>query len=205
MSKYTPEELEVGISRTSADLNDKYDMPMGRPGKIGRYTKSAKPITKTEQFRTAYVTHNKHPLTYREARFIDAYMQHGDKAKAVEEAGFDVKNKAGKGQALLKKDYIADEIAYRTEIYASECVANRQELMEFYTAAMRGEIQDQFGLDPTLTDRLRAADSLKKVLIDDVERGKQVHAQQVVVNIDMNRDTTDGESGQTVSIEQISD
>ena len=198
-SKYTPEELELGISRTSAELNDKYEMPMGKPG---RYTKSVKPITKTETYGKVYVTHTKHPLTYREARFIDAYMQHGDKAKAVEEAGFDVKNKSGKASSLLKKDYIADEIAYRTEIYASECVANRQEVLEFYTAAMRGEIKDQFDLDPTLTDRLRAADSLKKVLIDDVERGKQAQAQQVIVNIDMNRDS---EPTQVVDVQQISD
>lgn len=187
------------IMRTSKDVNGKYDI-FSKP-KINKYGTSAKPITETEMYRTHYVTHTQHKLDFREARFIDAYMVNYDGAEAVEKAGYKVKNKASKANSLLKKDYIADEIAYRTEIYASECIADRQEVLEYFTAVMRGEVKDQFDLDAPLSERTAAAKELKKVLIDDVERGKQVQAQQVVVNIDMNRD----DEYTSVDIQQVSD
>lgn len=188
------------IMRTSKDVDGKYDI-FSKP-KLNRYGTKAKPITETETYRFKYVTHTRHPLTFREARFIDAYMVNYDGAEAVEKAGFKVKNKASKARELLKKDYIADEIAYRTEIYASECIADRQELLEYLTAVMRGDVKDQFDLDAPLSERTAAARELKKILIDDVERGKAVQAQQVVVNIDMSR-TED--MAETVTVEQISD
>lgn len=190
------------IMRLSKDIVSKYEL--GKTPKINRYKTDAKPITQTETYKKQYVTHTRHPLTFREARFIDTYMVNYDGTEAVEKAGFKVKDKAGKARKLLNTDYIADEIAYRTELYASECIADRQEVLEYFTAVMRGEVKDQFDLDAPLSERTAAARELKKVLIDDVERGKQVQAQQVVVNIDMNR-TEDTEDNQTVSIEQISD
>ena len=194
--------MSDAIMRTSKDIESKYDI-FGKP-KINRYGTSAKPITQTEMYRTHYVTHTQHRLDFREARFIDAYMVNYDGAEAVEKAGYKVKDKQGKARALLKKDYIADEIAYRTELYASECIADRQEVMEYLTAGMRGEIKDQFGLDAPMSERTACARELKKILIDDVERGKQVQAQQVVVNIDMSRND-DEEIIPEVNITQLSD
>lgn len=188
------------IMRTSKDVESKYDI-FKKP-KINSFNTNAKPITETETYRFQYVTHTRHKLTFREARFIDAYMVNYDGAEAVEKAGFKVKNKTAKARELLKKDYIADEVAYRTEIYASECIADRQEVLEYFTAVMRGEVKDQFDLDAPLSERTAAARELKKVLIDDVEKGKQVQAQQVVVNIDMNRDS---ELDTVVDIQQLSD
>ncbi len=198
MPKYTDEEIEAGIMRTDKKLNSTYTLQ-----KMGRYSSSAKPITQTETYRRAYVTHDKHPLTYREARFIDEYMASGDKVLAVEKAGFTVKYKSNKANELLKKDYIADEIAYRTEIYASELIADRNEVLEYLTAVMRGEVKDQFGLDAPLAERTAAAKELKKVFIDDVEKGKNAQAQQVIVNIDMSRDEEEPDT--VVDIQQLSD
>lgn len=189
------------IMRTSKDVNGKYDI-FKKP-KINNYKTNVKPITQTETYKTHYVTHTQHRLDFREARFIDAYMVNYDGVEAVEKAGYKVKDKAGKARNLLKKDYIADEIAYRTEIYASECIADRQEIMEYFTAVMRGEVKDQFDLDAPLSERTACARELKKILIDDVEKGKNVQAQQVIVNIDMNRDGEDSES--VVDIQQLSD
>ena len=196
--KLNEEEIDDAIMRTDKPLNSKYDMIQ----KWGRYSTSAKPITVTELHRNQYVTHNKHPLSFREARFIDIYMACGDKAQAAEEAGFKVKNFGTKGSALLKKDYIADEIAYRSEIYAHDLVADRQEVLEYFTAVMRGEVKDQFNLDAPLSERTAAAKELKKIFIDDADRGKNVQAQQVVINIDMNRDD---EETTEVDIQQLSD
>ena len=149
--------------RVSKEVNNKYDLI--DKAKISRYSTSVKPITETETYRTQYVTHTKHKLTFREARFIDAYMVNYNGEEAVEKAGFDVKDKKAKARRLLKTDYIADEIAYRTEIYASECIADRQEVLEYFTAVMRGEVKDQFDLDAPLSERTACAKELKKILL----------------------------------------
>ena len=188
------------IQRLSANIVSKYEL--SQKPRINKYKTDAQPITETETYRKQYVTHTRHPLTMREARFIDVYMVNYDGAEAVEKAGFDVKDKKAKARLLLSKDYIKDEIIYRTEIYASECIADRQEILEYFTAGMRGEIKDQFGLDAPMSERTACASELKKILIDDVEKGKNVQAQQVVVNIDMSRDE---EPGQVVDIQQLSD
>ena len=192
----TEEEINSAEVRKSLKSVANYDLKQGTIFK-------AQPITKTEMYRGKYVTHNKHPLSFREARFIDTYMAYGDLTKAVEAAGFDVKNKCQKGHALLEKDYIADEIAYRNELYASQLVADRDEVMRYFTAVMRGEVKDQFNLDAPLTERTRAAEALAKRLIDDPAKAKQnIAAQQVVVNIDFSRDDT---VSPVVDVQQLSD
>ena len=45
---------------------------------------------------------------------------------------------------------------------AKKRVADANEVIEFYTAVMRGQVKDQFGLDASLADRLKAGDSLMK-------------------------------------------
>jgi len=163
----------------------------------------ATPITQTETYKNRYVTHNKHKLTMREYRFIDAYMASGDGKEAVIKAGYKVKGVSAKANQLLKTDYIADEIAYRTEILRSAQVADRHEILSFLTAVMRGEVKDQFGLDAQLKDRIDAGEKLAKRLIDDPVKMKQnVAAQQVVVNIDFNRDE---EVNPVVDVQQLSD
>lgn len=41
-------------------------------------------------------------------------------------------------------------------------IADSNEVLRFYSAVMRGEVKDQFGLDASLSDRLKAGDSLMK-------------------------------------------
>lgn len=41
-------------------------------------------------------------------------------------------------------------------------MADADEVLRFYSAVMRGEVKDQFGLDASLTDRLKAGDALMK-------------------------------------------
>ena len=163
---------------------------------------TASPITVTETKKHIYVTHSGHKLTYKEARFIDAYMLTGDRIKAVEEAGYKPKDKSDCARKIIKKDYIADEISYRNELYKNAQVADRHEILAFYTAVMRGEVKDQFDLDASLRDRLDAGEKLAKRIID-VEEKKNVQAQQVVVNIDFNRDNNSEET--VIDLQQLSD
>ena len=43
-----------------------------------------------------------------------------------------------------------------------ERIASADEVMQFYSDVIRGKIKDQFGLDASLNDRIKAADSLMK-------------------------------------------
>ena len=104
MMDRTPKMTETDINMTekwkslNSDVTE-YELNSIPKGK-------AKPIVQTERFRHGYITHTKHPLSMREARFIDEYMACGDGAIAVEKAGFTCKNKASKANSLLRKDYI---------------------------------------------------------------------------------------------------
>lgn len=192
----TDEELDLAEIGTSLKFDTKYEL-----GRIPQST--AKKITKTELFKDHYVTHTMHPLTFREARFIDEYMASGDRKSAVEKAGFKCKSPKRKAWELLRKDYIAEEIVYRSQLYQSALTADATEVMQYFTAVMRGQVKDQFNLDAPLTERTRAAEALAKRLIDDPAKAKQnAVAQQVVVNIDFNRDE---EQTQTVDVQQLSD
>ena len=192
----TDEEIDLAEIGMSLNVGAKYEL-----GKLPEAT--ARRITQTEKFRHGYVTHTKHPLSFREAMFIDEYMLCGDGKLAVEKAGFTCKDKRRKAWELLRKDYISEEIVYRQQLYHNALTADSEEVLQYFTAVMRGQVKDQFNLDAPLAERTRAAEALAKRLIDDPAKAKQnAVAQQVVVNIDFNRDE---EQTQTVDVQQLSD
>ena len=106
----------------------------------------------------AHTTHNGHRLTVKEERFINSYMKCGIATQAYREAGYTGKSPS----SILNKPHILDEINYRTQLAASEGVADANEIMKYLTSVMRGEIADQFGLDAPLSERTSAARELKK-------------------------------------------
>ena len=67
-----------------------------------------------------------------------------------------------KGVQNLKKPQISSYIKRRLDEQEAAQVADSNEILKFYTAVMRGEIKDQFGMDASLSDRLKAGDSLMK-------------------------------------------
>ena len=115
-------------------------------------------------------THNGQRLTPKESQFINLYLKYEDCAKAAEEAGYSVrqnfKNKTAqyfkKGQQLLAKDYISDEIAWRWKQMQSVNIATAEEVMQYLTRVMRGEEKDQFDIDASIADRTAAAKELNR-------------------------------------------
>lgn len=112
------------------------------------------------------LTNTGHLLTVKEAKFIDEYIKTGNGQKSVIEAGYKSKTPKQYAQALLSKDYLADEIKFRLEKHKSESIAEADEIMQYFTAVMRGEITDQFGLEAPLGERTKAAMELAKRKID---------------------------------------
>ena len=108
------------------------------------------------------VTHDGYPLSVKEAKFIDLFLTSGNVQKSLREANLTMRSIAG-------KDYITDEITYRLDCLKKETIADADEIMQYFTSVMRGEVKDQFGLDAPLSERTAAARELAKRIVDVTE------------------------------------
>lgn len=101
-------------------------------------------------------------LTPKQQAFADYYIECGNATEAAKRAGYSKNNVGENAAKTLKNPNVSAYIAERMEEQARKRVADANEVIEFYTAVMRGEVKDQFGLDASLSDRLKAGDSLMK-------------------------------------------
>lgn len=101
-------------------------------------------------------------LTLKQKAFAEYFIECGNASEAARKAGYS-KNSAGSiGEENLKKPEISAYIHLRMTEQDAKRVASADEVLQFYTSVMRGEVKDAFGLDPGLAERLKAADSLYK-------------------------------------------
>lgn len=101
-------------------------------------------------------------LNERQKAFADYYIQTGNATEAAIKAGYSEKTARFIGSENLTKPDISAYIRERLDEHSNKRVADANEVIEFYTAVMRGEVKDQFGLDASLSDRLKAGDALMK-------------------------------------------
>lgn len=103
-------------------------------------------------------------MTPKQKAFADHYIKTGNATEAARQAGYrgDDASLATIGWENLRKHEISEYIAERLGKQDKNRVADANEVIEFYTAVMRGEVKDQFGLEASLSDRLKAGDSLMK-------------------------------------------
>lgn len=111
-------------------------------------------------------THTGKKLTPQEAAFISAYLVHKNATQAVIEAGYSSKAPDKYGGALLARDKIREEISYRIKAIEDAKIAKSNEILQFYTSVMRGEVLDQFGIEASLDTRIKAANELAKHQIE---------------------------------------
>lgn len=119
------------------------------------------------------------PLTPVEERFVAEYIKSGNIKKATELSGYE-----GSGSTLLQKPNVQKRIRKVMRKLEKETTATAEEVMQYFTAVMRGEISDQFGLDASLADRTKAAQELAKRTIDieNRERGKADASVEIKLN-----------------------
>nr|DAH99016.1 MAG TPA: Terminase small subunit [Caudoviricetes sp.] len=101
-------------------------------------------------------------LTQKQKRFCEEYIKTTNASAAAVAAGYSKKTAGAIGAENLKKPQIAAYIKKRLNEQDAALVADSNEILKFYTAVMRGEVKDQFGLDASLSDRLKAGDNLMK-------------------------------------------
>ena len=137
-------------------------------------------------------TNTGHKLSINEDKFINLYLELGNASESVVKAGYKTKNPRGYAQTLLTKEYIAEEIKFRRDQAYKESQATAAEVMDFLARVMRGEVQDQFGLETPVSERLKAADMLAKRTIDIDNRmagKKNMETPEIQIKLDWSRDT----------------
>lgn len=101
-------------------------------------------------------------LTTKQKAFADYYIETANASESARRAGYSQKTAPAIGAENLRKPQIKAYIAERMEKTDKKRVADADEVIAFYSAVMRGEVKDAFGLDPSLSDRIKAGENLMK-------------------------------------------
>lgn len=101
-------------------------------------------------------------LTPKQKAFADYYIECGNSTEAARKAGYSEKTSRSIGAENLTKPDISAYIAERMQAQNEARVASADEVLQFFSSVMRGEVKDQFGLDASLSDRLNAGKELMK-------------------------------------------
>ena len=123
-------------------------------------------------------------LTQQQKLFCREYIKTGNGEQSAIKAGYSKKTAKVKASQLLTTINVKNEISRLNEKRDSHSIMSAQEVMEFFTKVANGEIKDQFGLDASLNDRIKAAQELAKRTIDIENRIKGVSDNNVTIKLD---------------------
>ena len=101
-------------------------------------------------------------LNGRQKAFADYYLECGNATEAARRAGYKAKNADVTGPRLLGNVGISSYIDEHLEAASGKRIASADEVLEFFSAVMRGEVKDQFGLETSVDTRLNAGKELMK-------------------------------------------
>lgn len=122
-------------------------------------------------------------LTPKQKAFADYYIELGNATEAAIKAGYKKDYAGTNADKLLKNTKIASYIADRVRPTEKKRIATGDEVMEFFSAVMRGEIKDAFDLPPSLADRKDAAKELAKRTVDIESRKASVDIIQNMMTV----------------------
>lgn len=101
-------------------------------------------------------------LKPKELKFAEEWLKTTNATQSAIKAGYSARTAYSAGNRLLKKVDVRQYIDERLAEMKESSIADTNEVMQFLSSTMRGDIPDQFGLDPALNDRLKAAELLGK-------------------------------------------
>lgn len=105
-------------------------------------------------------------LNARQKAFIKEYIKDHNGTQAAIRAGYSPRSANSQITRLLADERIMEEIQRLEREDTAQVIATAQDVMSFFTRAMNGEIKDQFGLEATLSDRIKAGQELAKRTVD---------------------------------------
>jgi phage terminase small subunit len=101
-------------------------------------------------------------LKPKELKFAEEWIKTTNATQSAIKAGYSARTAYSAGNRLLKKVDVKQYIDERLAEMQESSIADTNEVMQFLSSTMRGDIPDQFGLDPALNDRIKAAELLGK-------------------------------------------
>ena len=128
------------------------------------------------------------PLTPKDWKFIFAYIRAETETLDTIGRTASEKIRAGSGYTdyvkdMLNKPNIRKMVKQIMEERTKKTIAEANEVMEYFTSVMRGEVKDQFGLDAPLTERTNAAKELAKRPVDVDLRKQGLADNQITVTL----------------------
>lgn len=123
------------------------------------------------------------PLNEREKVFCREYVKQGNGQQSALKAGYAKKSARQTASRLLTRRNVQQEIARLSQKREQKAIMDANEVMELYSAIARGEVKDQFGLDASLADRIKAMNEIAKRTVDIENRVKGVPDQNTQLNI----------------------
>lgn len=128
------------------------------------------------------------PLSVKQEAFCYAYVELNNGLQAAIKAGYKPHTAAVQASQLLTRPNIRKKIQELREKAQNANIATAQEVMEYFTKVMKGEIKDQFGLEAPLSERTKAAQELAKRTVDIDNRAKGVADTKIEISLDWGQD-----------------
>lgn len=126
-------------------------------------------------------------LSEKQKAFCRYYMEFNNATEAAKKAGYSEKTAVHQGSRLLTKIHIQEEIARLREPLEKESIMTAQEVMQHFTAIARGEEKDQFGIEISASDRIKALVELAKRTVDIDNRAAGKADANVEIKLDWSR------------------
>ena len=101
-------------------------------------------------------------LNDKQIAFCECYAATLNATQAAIDAGYSEKTARQQGSSLLTNVNIKAFTDALLQEMEDKRIAKADEVLKFLTSAMRGEVKDSFDLDPSLQDRMKAAELLGK-------------------------------------------
>ena len=144
---------------------------------------TTKSNTKTTRKKIKKPVDELRPLNEREKVFCREYVKQGNGQQSALTAGYAKKSARQTASRLLTRRNVQQEIARLSQKREQKAIMDANEVMELYSAIARGEVKDQFGLDASLADRIKAMNEIAKRTVDIENRVKGVPDQNTQLNI----------------------
>lgn len=128
-------------------------------------------------------------LSVRQEAFCHYYAEDPNGQQAAIKAGYKPENAHVQASQLLNRLNIQEKIKSLRDENFKRNQATANEVMDYLTKVMRGEIKDQFGLEAPLSERTKAAQELAKrtIDIDNKLAGKSTNDNTIKIEIDWAR------------------